>query len=47
MCVFLKGKTAAEELRAARRRWQMEASIVPSRTHPDASILIIKQVGRA
>jgi 16S rRNA (guanine527-N7)-methyltransferase len=47
MCVFLKGRTAAEELRDARRRWQMKASIVPSRTDPDASILIIQQVGRA
>jgi 16S rRNA (guanine527-N7)-methyltransferase len=47
MCVFLKGKSAAEELRQARGRWQMKDSIVPSRTDPDASVIIIQKVGRA
>jgi 16S rRNA (guanine527-N7)-methyltransferase len=47
MCVFLKGKSAAEELRQARGRWQMKDSIVPSRTDPDASVIIIQQVVRA
>lgn len=47
VCVFLKGKNAAGELREARRRWQMKDSIVPSRTDPDASVIIIQQVGRA
>jgi 16S rRNA (guanine527-N7)-methyltransferase len=47
VCVFLKGKNAAEELRDARARWRMKDSIVPSRTDPDASIIVIQQVGRA
>jgi 16S rRNA (guanine527-N7)-methyltransferase len=47
MCVFLKGKSAAEELRQARGRWQMKDSIVPSRTDCDASVIIIQKVGRA
>jgi 16S rRNA (guanine527-N7)-methyltransferase len=47
MCVFLKGKNAAEELRQARLRRQMEERVVPSRTDPDASVVIIEQVGRA
>lgn len=47
MCVFLKGKNAAEELREARRRWRMDETIVPSRTDPEASVLVIRQAGRA
>ena len=47
ICVFLKGKTAAEELRATRDRWHMQASVVPSRTDPDASVLVLQQVSRA
>jgi 16S rRNA (guanine527-N7)-methyltransferase len=47
MCVFLKGKNAAEELRQARLRRQMKERVVPSRTDPDASVVIIEQVGRA
>jgi 16S rRNA (guanine527-N7)-methyltransferase len=46
MCVFLKGKNAAEELRQARLRRQMKDTVVPSRTDPDASVVIIEQVGR-
>ena len=47
MCVFLKGKNAAEELRQARLRRQMKERVVPSRTDPDASVVIIEQVDRA
>jgi 16S rRNA (guanine527-N7)-methyltransferase len=46
ICVFLKGKTAAEELRQARRQWQMKEEILPSRTDPAASILALRQVAR-
>jgi hypothetical protein len=46
MCVFLKGKNAAEELRQARLRRQMKDTVVPSRTDPDASVVIIEQVDR-
>ncbi|MBX6367813.1 MAG: 16S rRNA (guanine(527)-N(7))-methyltransferase RsmG [Rhodospirillales bacterium] len=47
MCVFLKGKNAAEELREARSRWRMDETIVPSLTDPEASVVVIRQAGRA
>ena len=46
ICVFLKGKNAAEELRQARRQWRMKDAILPSRTDPDASIIALRQVVR-
>jgi 16S rRNA (guanine527-N7)-methyltransferase len=47
ICVFLKGKNAAEELRDARGRWTMQERIVPSRTDRAASVVTLRQVSRA
>jgi 16S rRNA (guanine527-N7)-methyltransferase len=47
MCVFLKGKNVAEELSAARHQWKMHETVVPSRTDPEAAVLLLRQVGRA
>ncbi len=44
--VFLihKGKKLSIELTAARKRWKMRERIVPSRTDPSASILVLTEV---
>jgi len=39
--LFPKGKTAADELTAARRSWTIEAEMIPSRSDREASIIAI------
>ena len=42
LCLFLKGKTAGEELTAARQSWKIMADMIPSRTDPSSSIIAIR-----
>lgn len=42
--LLLKGRTAADELTAARRDWHMRVERFPSRTDPDASILRLSEI---
>ncbi|MEM9047697.1 MAG: 16S rRNA (guanine(527)-N(7))-methyltransferase RsmG [Pseudomonadota bacterium] len=46
ICLFLKGKSAKTELTEAHRTWHTQTEMVPSETHAEASILIIKHVRR-
>jgi len=39
VCLFLKGRTVAEELTAAKKRWKMRVERVPSRSDPAGVIL--------
>ena len=41
--LFPKGRTAAEELTAARRSWTLEAEMISSRSDGEASIIAIRQ----
>jgi 16S rRNA (guanine527-N7)-methyltransferase len=41
-----KGRSAAEELAAARRTWQGEMRLVPSLTDPQASIVVARDLSR-
>ncbi|HEX6443387.1 MAG TPA: 16S rRNA (guanine(527)-N(7))-methyltransferase RsmG [Stellaceae bacterium] len=45
-CLFLKGERAEEELTAARRGWNMIASLHPSRSDPRGVIVALEQVAR-
>ena len=42
--VLPKGRNARSELDEARRNWQCEAQIVPSRTDPESEILLLRRV---
>lgn len=42
--LFLKGKTAADELTEARTRWQMTHETYPSRTDPSGVILKVSDI---
>jgi len=41
LCLFPKGRTAADELTDARRSWRIEAELIPSRSDPSGSIVAI------
>ena len=45
-CLFPKGRTANDELTAARLEWQMEVVATPSPTDPSARILRISEIAR-
>jgi len=45
-CLFLKGERAEEELTAARRAWNMAASLHPSRSDPRGVIVALEQIAR-
>jgi 16S rRNA (guanine527-N7)-methyltransferase len=45
-CLFLKGERAEEELTAARRAWNMTASLHPSRSDPRGVIVALEQIAR-
>lgn len=42
LCLFPKGRTAADELTAAGRSWTIAADAIPSRSDPSGSILAIR-----
>ncbi len=44
--LFLKGRTAAEELTLAGKTWKMAARLVPSRSDPGGMVLILDSVAR-
>lgn len=44
VCLFLKGKTADDELTAARREWHMLVERFPSTTHPSATLLRLREI---
>jgi 16S rRNA (guanine(527)-N(7))-methyltransferase RsmG len=47
VALLLKGRSAEEELTAARGKWHMHAERFPSRTSPGATILRISEIRRA
>jgi 16S rRNA (guanine527-N7)-methyltransferase len=47
MCLFLKGRTAAEELTAARESWEMTVEPLPSRSDQTGSILRLTNIERS
>jgi 16S rRNA (guanine527-N7)-methyltransferase len=46
ICLFLKGRSAAEELTDARKLWSMRARLEPSATDPAAAIVCIENPAR-
>jgi len=42
--LFLKGRDAAAELKAAETMWNFNAELVPSRTDPDARVIVIRNL---
>ena len=42
--LFLKGRDAAKELKAAEKMWNFNVELVPSRTDPDARIVVIRNL---
>jgi 16S rRNA (guanine527-N7)-methyltransferase len=42
--LFLKGKDAAQELKAAEKIWKFNAELVPSRTDKSARIVVIRNL---
>lgn len=47
VCLFPKGKTADEEMEAARGRWAFDLVKTPSITDPEASLLKVERISRA
>jgi 16S rRNA (guanine527-N7)-methyltransferase len=47
ICVFPKGRTAQDELTHAGKRWTIDASLVPSRSDPEGSVLLIRRFSLA
>ena len=45
-CLFLKGRSADEELTAARRQWTMRSSSQPSLVDPNSHVLILEGIRR-
>jgi 16S rRNA (guanine527-N7)-methyltransferase len=42
--LFLKGRDAEAELKAAEKMWKFNAELVPSRTDPDARVVVIRNL---
>jgi len=42
--VFLKGRDAAREVAAARTDWSFDAELIPSRTEPQARIVLVRHL---
>jgi 16S rRNA (guanine527-N7)-methyltransferase len=47
VCLFLKGRTAADELTLAAKRWKMAADLLPSRSDPTGVILRLEHIERS
>jgi 16S rRNA (guanine527-N7)-methyltransferase len=47
ICIFPKGRTAADELTQARAQWQMQVDITASTLDPSACILTVSEIARA
>lgn len=46
ICLFLKGRAAAEELTLAAKDWKMKSRLVPSRSDPAAAVVILEALAR-
>jgi 16S rRNA (guanine527-N7)-methyltransferase len=46
ICLFLKGRSAAEELTEAAKLWSMRARLLPSVTDEEAAIIRIENPAR-
>ncbi len=46
LALFLKGRTVADEIEAARRAWDFDLELVPSVTEDDARITVIRKLER-
>jgi len=44
--LFLKGRTAEDEIAAARRRWRFDVTVTPSRSDPAGRILKVERLAR-
>ncbi len=44
--LFMKGQDVASELTAAAKSWNIDATLIPSKTHPDARIVAIRAAKR-
>lgn len=42
LCLFPKGRTAADELTQARRSWRIDAELIPSRSDPEGSVVAVR-----
>jgi 16S rRNA (guanine(527)-N(7))-methyltransferase RsmG len=47
ICLFPKGRSAEDELTAARAQWHMRVERFPSRTNPTATLLRLSEIRRA
>jgi 16S rRNA (guanine527-N7)-methyltransferase len=47
VCVFPKGRKAADELQAAERHWSMRVERFPSRTDPESTIFRLSNIAEA
>jgi 16S rRNA (guanine527-N7)-methyltransferase len=47
VCLFLKGRSASDELTQARKCWRMASQVYPSLSDPEASILKLWDIRRA
>lgn len=47
LCLFLKGRTASDELTEARKCWRMSSQAFPSLSDPSASVLQLRDIARA
>ena len=47
VCLFPKGRNAADELTQARALWQMEVATFPSAANPESSILRLENIRHA
>ena len=45
--LLMKGRNHAEEVEAARRNWHFDLEVQPSRTDPEARILVLRNIARA
>ena len=41
--LFMKGKEAAQEVETAKKTWDFNVELVPSRTDPGARIVVVRQ----
>lgn len=44
--LFLKGRDAAAELKAAESLWNFNVELIPSRTEPDARVVVVRNLER-
>ncbi len=42
--LFLKGRDAAAELEAARKSWNFNAELIPSRTEAGAHVVVVRDL---